>query len=70
MWDMRQVLALELVKILLENSGPVFRYSERFIAAIKQYLCLSLLKNATLPLVQAVPGNSFFLLFFVCFHML
>ena len=48
-----QLLALELLKILLENSGPVFRHSERFIAAIKQYLCLSLLKNVTSSVSQA-----------------
>ncbi len=40
-----KVLALELLKVLLENSGPTFRRSETFIAAIRQYLCLSLLKN-------------------------
>ncbi len=40
-----QVLALELLKILLENSGPQFQTTERFVSAIKQYLCLSLLKN-------------------------
>mmetsp|Transcript_7972 Transcript_7972/g.29482 ORF Transcript_7972/g.29482 Transcript_7972/m.29482 type:complete len:1752 (-) Transcript_7972:83-5338(-) len=40
-----KVLALELLKILLDNCGPVFRTSEKFIGAIKQYLCLSLLKN-------------------------
>ena len=48
-----QVLALELIKILLENSGPVFRHSDRFVAAIKQYLCLSLLKNVTSSYQQA-----------------
>lgn len=48
-----QLLALELLKILLENSGPVFRHSERFISAIKQYLCLSLLKNVTSSVTQA-----------------
>lgn len=41
-----QVLALELLKVLLENSGEVFQGSEKFTGAIKQYLCLSLLKNA------------------------
>ncbi|KAG8096800.1 hypothetical protein GUJ93_ZPchr0013g34493 [Zizania palustris] len=40
-----KILALELLKILLENAGAVFRTSERFLGAIKQYLCLSLLKN-------------------------
>ena len=48
-----QVLALELVKILLENSGPVFRHLDKFVAAIKQYLCLSLLKNVTSSISQA-----------------
>lgn len=51
-----QVLALQLLKILLENSGPVFHSTERFITAIKQYLCLSLLKNCAsqYPQVQMV----------------
>lgn len=40
-----KVLALELLKILLENSGPLFQTTERSVSAIKQYLCLSLLKN-------------------------
>ena len=47
------MLALELLKILLENSGPLFRSSERFVSAIKQYLCLSLLKNCQ----SAVPAS-------------
>lgn len=46
---MVQVLALELLKVLLENSGKVFQASEKFTGAIKQYLCLSLLKNASSP---------------------
>lgn len=46
------MLALELLKILLENSGPLFRSTERFVTAIKQYLCLSLLKNCQ----SAVPA--------------
>lgn len=44
-----KVLALELLKILLENSGPRFASGERFVAAIRQYLCLSLLKNCASP---------------------
>ena len=48
----RQVLALELLKVLLENSGPVFRSSEKFTAAIKQYLILSLIRNAGSPFPQ------------------
>ncbi|KAL4567153.1 hypothetical protein LXL04_022727 [Taraxacum kok-saghyz] len=41
-----KIVALELLKILLENAGAVFRTSERFLGAIRQYLCLSLLKNS------------------------
>ena len=47
-----QVLSLQLLKILLENIGTVFRNSERFQGAIKQHLCLSLLKNVTVPSAQ------------------
>ncbi|KAE8665779.1 Brefeldin A-inhibited guanine nucleotide-exchange protein 2 [Hibiscus syriacus] len=46
-----KILALELLKILLENAGAVFRTSERFLGAIKQYLCLSLLKNSASSLI-------------------
>ncbi|KAA8520531.1 hypothetical protein F0562_014787 [Nyssa sinensis] len=46
-----KILALELLKILLENAGAIFRTSERFLGAIKQYLCLSLLKNSASPLM-------------------
>ncbi|KAL1567357.1 brefeldin A-inhibited guanine nucleotide-exchange protein 2-like [Salvia divinorum] len=41
-----KIVALELLKILLENAGEIFRNNERFLDAIKQYLCLSLLKNS------------------------
>ncbi|PWA99169.1 Armadillo-like helical [Artemisia annua] len=46
-----KIVALELLKILLENAGAVFRTSERFLGAIKQYLCLSLLKNSASTLI-------------------
>ncbi|KAH6833311.1 SEC7-like guanine nucleotide exchange family protein [Perilla frutescens var. hirtella] len=46
-----KILALELLKILLENAGAIFRTSERFLDAIKQYLCLSLLKNTASTLM-------------------
>lgn len=56
-----KVLALELVKVLLENSGPVFRRADKFLAAIRQYLCLSLLKNSAsaLPAAQALCVSIF-----------
>ena len=40
---------MELVKILLDNAGPVFHSSPKFIGAIKQHLCMSLLKNCQNP---------------------
>ncbi|XP_074583100.1 brefeldin A-inhibited guanine nucleotide-exchange protein 1-like [Curcuma longa] len=43
-----KVLALELLKIAIETVGPLWRANERFLGAIKQYLCLSLLKNSAL----------------------
>ncbi|XP_047336642.1 brefeldin A-inhibited guanine nucleotide-exchange protein 2-like [Impatiens glandulifera] len=46
-----KIVALELLKILLENAGDIFRTSERFLGAIKQYLCLSLLKNSASSLM-------------------
>ncbi|KNA06719.1 hypothetical protein SOVF_178450 [Spinacia oleracea] len=46
-----KIVALELLKILLENAGTVFRTSDRFLGAIKQYLCLSLLKNSASTLM-------------------
>ncbi|XP_020576341.1 brefeldin A-inhibited guanine nucleotide-exchange protein 2-like [Phalaenopsis equestris] len=46
-----KILALEVLKILLENAGDIFRTTERFLGAIKQYLCLSLLKNSASPLI-------------------
>ncbi|CAK9230341.1 unnamed protein product [Sphagnum troendelagicum] len=47
-----KIIALELLKILLENAGTVFRTSDRFLGAIKQYLCLSLLKNSASSLMN------------------
>jgi len=37
------------VKILLDNAGPAFHASPKFIGAIKQHLCMSLLKNCQSP---------------------
>mmetsp|Transcript_25861 Transcript_25861/g.43279 ORF Transcript_25861/g.43279 Transcript_25861/m.43279 type:complete len:1714 (+) Transcript_25861:76-5217(+) len=51
-----KLLSLELLQSVLENSvqvnNSVFRNNERFIQAIKQYLCVSLLKNC----VYAIPS--------------
>eukprot|EP01043_Picozoa_sp_COSAG02_P012266 COSAG02_NODE_471_length_21662_cov_70.510040_18_plen_1581_part_00 len=41
--------ALSLIQSVLETAGPAFRSAEKFAYAIKQYLCLSLLKNCVSP---------------------
>ncbi len=39
-----RLLALELIKVMLENSGHEVQSREKILKGIKQYLCLSLLK--------------------------
>eukprot|EP00123_Amoebidium_parasiticum_P018334 comp24173_c0_seq5/m.44182 comp24173_c0_seq5/g.44182 ORF comp24173_c0_seq5/g.44182 comp24173_c0_seq5/m.44182 type:complete len:1700 (-) comp24173_c0_seq5:573-5672(-) len=46
-----KVLSLELLLVILQNSGPCFQNHEQFIGAVKQYLCISLSKNG----VSSVP---------------
>lgn len=47
-WSIKgKVLALELLKVLLENSGPVLYRSEKFMSVVKDVLCVSLLRNST-----------------------
>ncbi|KAG8058354.1 hypothetical protein GUJ93_ZPchr0002g23224 [Zizania palustris] len=43
-----KVLSLELLKMVIDNAGAFWRTNERYLGAIKQYLCLSLLKNSAL----------------------
>lgn len=40
-----KLLSLQLILTILQNSGPVLRSSEIFLAAIKQCLCVALSKN-------------------------
>ncbi|CAH0520215.1 unnamed protein product [Peronospora belbahrii] len=49
-----KILSLELVKEILENAGPSFQRGERFVHAIRQYLCQSLLQNCTSNYTQIV----------------
>lgn len=47
-WSIKgKVLALELLKVLLENSGPVLYRSDKFMTVVKDVLCVSLLRNST-----------------------
>lgn len=40
-----KILSLQLLLSILQNAGPVFKTNERFINAIKQYLCVALSRN-------------------------
>ncbi|KAF5745827.1 brefeldin A-inhibited guanine nucleotide-exchange protein 1 [Tripterygium wilfordii] len=46
-----KILSLELLKVIMDNGGPIWQTNERFLNAIKQYLCLSLLKNSALSVM-------------------
>ncbi|XP_041997061.1 brefeldin A-inhibited guanine nucleotide-exchange protein 1-like [Salvia splendens] len=41
-----KTLSLELLNVVMGNAGPIWCTNERFLNAVKQYLCLSLLKNS------------------------
>ena len=58
-----KILSLELILHMLQHSGPAFRSEERFIYAVRNYLCVSLLGNCTSQVAQ-VTGLS--LQIFVC----
>ncbi|XP_039014539.1 brefeldin A-inhibited guanine nucleotide-exchange protein 1-like [Hibiscus syriacus] len=47
-----KTLSLELLKVIMDNGGPIWRTNERFLNAIKQYLCISLLKNTALSVMS------------------
>ena len=44
-----KLLSLQMLNTIVQNSGDKFRSGEKFIWAIRQYLCLSLLKNGVSP---------------------
>ncbi|OAY54721.1 brefeldin A-inhibited guanine nucleotide-exchange protein 1 isoform X1 [Manihot esculenta] len=46
-----KILSLELLKVVMDNGGLIWRNNERFLNAVKQYLCLSLLKNSALSVM-------------------
>jgi len=49
-----KVLSLELLLSVLDGAGPTFRSGARFVGAVRQYLCVSLLKNCTLSATHVV----------------
>jgi len=56
-----RVLALELIKILLENCGDRVQSREKILKGIRQYLCLSLLKccNSSSTALQNLCSSIF-----------
>ncbi|XP_031382231.1 brefeldin A-inhibited guanine nucleotide-exchange protein 1 isoform X1 [Punica granatum] len=47
-----KIVSLELLKVIMDNGGPIWRTNERFLSAVKQFLCLSLLKNSALSVMS------------------
>eukprot|EP01038_Epipyxis_sp_PR26KG_P008429 gene8429-11403_t len=47
-----KILSLELILTILNNSSVAFRTGEKFIYAIRNYLCVSLLSNCTSHVAQ------------------
>ncbi|KAL0304846.1 UNVERIFIED_CONTAM: Brefeldin A-inhibited guanine nucleotide-exchange protein 1 [Sesamum angustifolium] len=46
-----KVLSLELLNVIMGNAGPVWHTNERFLNVLKQYLCLSLMKNSAVSVM-------------------
>ncbi|KAJ3679015.1 hypothetical protein LUZ60_017026 [Juncus effusus] len=47
-----KLLSLELLRLVVENAGSFWRTNEKYLGAVKQYLCLSLLKNSALTMMS------------------
>lgn len=47
-----KILSLSLLLNIVENAGPVFKSSDLFIAAIKQYLCVAVTKNGVSNIIE------------------
>ncbi|KAK6916847.1 Mon2/Sec7/BIG1-like, HUS domain [Dillenia turbinata] len=46
-----KVLSLELLKVVMDKGGSFWRTDDRFLGGVKQYLCLSLLKNSAVSVM-------------------
>ena len=49
-----RILSLELILHTLQTCGAAFRTGEKFVYAIRNYLCVSLLGNCTSQVAQVV----------------
>lgn len=52
-----RILSLELLLHVMQNCGNAFKTGDKFIFAVRNYLCVSLLGNCTSPIAQ-VTGLS------------
>ena len=52
-----RILSLELILHILQNAGPAFCNEDKYIYAVRTYLCVSLLSNCTSHVAQ-VTGLS------------
>lgn len=46
-----KILSLELLKVIMDNADQVWLTDETFLAAMKKFLCMSLLKNSALSVM-------------------
>ena len=53
-----KLLSLQLLYSIIASSGERFRGGEKFVWAIRQYLCLSLLKNGVSPIASILHSSS------------
>ncbi|KDO24492.1 hypothetical protein SPRG_10308 [Saprolegnia parasitica CBS 223.65] len=49
-----KMISLDLLLAIINQAGPTFRQNERFLVAIRSYLCVSLLQNCTSIYTQVV----------------
>ena len=49
-----KLLSLELLLSVLSHSGPSFRSSDKFVYAVKTYLCHSLVQNCVYPQTKVI----------------
>jgi brefeldin A-inhibited guanine nucleotide-exchange protein len=47
-----KLLSLQLLFSIIQNSGTKFRSGDKFVWAVRQYLCVSLLKNGVSPIAS------------------
>ena len=52
-----KVLSLQLLHSIIQDAGVKFRSGEKFVWAVRQYLCVSLLKNGVSPIASILSSS-------------